>query len=154
MIKQYFRPLSALVFAAGVLLAQDQAGVQITQGHADSKGERPESFRPGSSITFDVVLNEALPKGAHFDLRISPVTKDQEVALGSGEPIDGSVKKFRVKGRLPEGAVPGDWHISVIWLFLSGSSWTHSTISHDDVTFRVDGEAYQLPTKAEIKVAH
>lgn len=154
MKKNCFKVFSTLAIAAGMLLAQDQAHVQITNAQAGGQGSKPDSFRPGSPITFDVALNEPLPKGAHFDLRISPIAKDQEVPLGSGEPLDGSGKKFRVKANLPEAAIPGDWHISVIWLFLSGSSWTHNTISYDNVTFKVEGEPYALPTKAEVKVAH
>ena len=153
-MKNCFKVFSMLAFTAGMLLAQDQAHVQIAQAQADGQVSKSDSFRPGSPITFDVVLNEPLPKGAHFDLRISPIAKDQEVALGSGDPLDGSRKKFRVKASLPEGAIPGDWHISVIWLFLSGSGWTHNTISYDNVTFKVEGEPYPLPTKAEVKVAH
>ena len=151
-MKTTLKMLSMIVLATGMLHSQDQAHIQVARGQTDHQA--PTSFRPGAPITFDVTLNEPMPKGAHFDLRISPAATDQEVPLGSGEPLDGSGRKFRVKGKLPEGALPGEWRISVIWLFLSGTSWTHNTLAHDNVSFKVEGEPYVVPTKAEVKVAH
>ena len=114
----------------------------------------PGPFKPGSPIVFHVKLNEPLPKGAHFDFRISPVSGDEEIALGSGEAVDASQRVFRVSGTLPEGALPGDWHITVIWLFLPGSGWTHTTIAPNDLKFEVEGKPYPIPTKAEVTVGH
>jgi hypothetical protein len=151
-MKLTLKILSMAVLATGMLCAKDQAHAQIAAAQPETPS--PTSFRPGAPITFDVTLNEPLPKGAHFDLRISPIATDQEVPLGSGEPLDGSDRKFRVKGRLPEGALPGEWHISVIWLFLSGTGWTHNALAHDNVSFKVEGEPYVVPTKAEVKVGH
>jgi hypothetical protein len=102
----------------------------------------------------NVKLNEPLPKGAHFDLRISPISADEEIALGSGEAVDASQRVFRVSGTLPEGAVPGEWHIAVICLFLPGSGWTHRTIAPNDLKFEVEGKPYPIPTTAEVTVGH
>jgi len=126
-----------------LLAAQDRAAVQV--GDASSP-------RAGGPIAFIVKLNEPLPKGAHFDFRISPVTADEEVALGSGEAIDTNRQEFRVAGSLPDGALPGEWHISVMWLFLPGSGWTHTQIAANDLRFKVEGKPYLIPSKAEVSI--
>jgi hypothetical protein len=137
--------VSALMVASGVLLsAQDKATVQV---------DKPASFKPGGPIAFDLALNEALPNGARFDFRVSPVAADEEISLGSYRALDDSGKRFRVSGILPEGALPGDWHISVIWLFLPGAGWTHNTIATNSLKFQVEGRPYTIPTKAEVNIA-
>ena len=141
---------SVLSFAAmfvGVfaLTAQDAATVQT---------DPPGSFKPGGPVAFDIVLNEPLPKGARFDFRISPVAADEEVPLGSGQAVGDTQKKFHVSGNLPEGALPGEWHVSVIWLLLPGAGWTHNSISTNNLKFHVDGKPYPVPTKGEVSVAH
>jgi hypothetical protein len=73
--------------------------------------------------------------------------------MGSGEPIDADRKEFRVAGTLPDGALPGEWHISVIWLFLPGSGWTHNEIAANDLRFKVEGKPYPIPSKAEVSIA-
>lgn len=127
-----------------VLSAQDKAAVQV---------DKPGSFKAGEPIVFGINLNESLPKGARLDLRISPVTGDQEVSLGDGQALDESRKKFRVSGVLPQGALPGEWHISVVWLFLQGTNWTHSSIATNNLKFQVEGKPYTVPTKAEVTVS-
>jgi hypothetical protein len=136
-----------IIFLVAVALAsaaQDKAAIQ---------SEKPGPFKPGGPIVFTVKLNEPLPKDAHFDLRISPVSVDQQVPLGTGEPVEGSDQVFRVVSKLPENALPGDWHIAVIWLFLPGSGWTSSRITPNDLRFQVEGKPYPVPTTAEIKVS-
>jgi hypothetical protein len=131
-----------LVASAGVvLLAQEKAAVLTGQ---------QEPFRAGGPVSFSVKLDEPMPKGAHFDFRISPLAADEEISLGSGEPVGGSEKEFRVSGKLPEAALPGEWHISVIYLFLPGAGWTHNTITPNDLKFKVEGNAYAIPTKATV----
>ncbi len=125
--------------------AQNKAAVEIAA---------PGPFHPGDTIAFKIKLNEPMPKGARFDFRISPVAADEEIPLGSGEPISGSDTEFRVTAKLPEGALPGEWHISVIYLFLSGAGWTHNTIAPNDLKFQVEGKPYPIPTKAEVSVSH
>jgi len=134
--------LVALVFAAAIAAAgQDKGAVQL---------DKTGPFHPGGSITFNLKLNEPMPKGAHLDLRISPVSDEQEeVDLGGGRTVDTTQTEFRVTGTVPEGALPGDWHISVIYLFLSGSPWD-ATIAPNDLKFRVEGERYSIPTKADV----
>ncbi len=138
--------VTVLMFAVVVgLSAQNKAAVEMT---------KPGPFRPGDPISFNIKLNEALPKGAHFDLRISPVSADEEIPLGSGEPIGGSDRDFRVSSKLPEEALPGEWHIAVIYLFLPGAGWTHRTIAPNDLKFEVAGKPYPIPTAAEVSVSH
>src|SRR5208283_320638 len=137
--------LAVILGVAGLVSAQDKAAVQT---------ETPGAFHPGSPIVFKVKLNEPLPKGAHFDLRISPVSADQEINLGAGEAVDDKQTEFRVAGKLPEGALPGDWHISVIYLFLPGASWTRNTIAPNDLRFKVEGKPFSIPTKADVVVSH
>ncbi len=134
-----------LVTASLVSSAQDKASVQMAKSGP---------FQPGQPITFDVKLNEPMPKGAHFAFRISPVSTDDEIDLGSGQPLDAAQTEFRVSGTLPESALPGKWHIAVIWLFLPGVSLTHSTIVPNDITFDVEGKPYAIPTKAQVTIAH
>ena len=133
--------------AASVTLSSGQEKASVQMGKSGP-------FKAGGPIPFNVTLNEPLPNGAHFDFRISPVSADEEVPLGSGVPVDALHKVFRVFGTLPEGALPGEWHISVIWLFLPGSGWTHNTIAPNDLKFNVEGKPYPIPTKAEVTVEH
>ncbi len=127
--------------AIGLLSAQQKAGVQL---------EKLGSIHAGGPIAFTVKLDEPLPKGAHFDLRVSPVSVDEEIALGSGTPVDSSNTVFRVSGSLPEEAIPGQWHISVVWFFLPGAGWTHRTLTTNDLRFDVEGKQYPIPTKADV----
>ena len=135
---------SLFLAAAFAQAAQDKAAVQM-----DKSGP----FHPGDPIAFTLKLNEPMPKGAHMDLRIAPVSGgDQEIDLGAGEAIDATHTEFLVKGNIPDGALPGDWHIGVIYLFLSGSGWTHNTILPNDVKFQVQAKPYAIPTKADVTV--
>jgi hypothetical protein len=137
--------VTLLFLSAAVAVAQDKAGVQM---------EKPDPIRVGGPIAFKVKLNEPMPKGAHFDFRISPVAVDEEVSLGPGEPVNGSDTEYRVSGTLPDTAVAGEWHISVIWLFLPGAGWTHNSISPNDLRFQVEGKTYPIPTSANVTLAH
>jgi hypothetical protein len=138
--------LAVLFLAAAVVVSygQDKATVRM---------EKPDPIVPGGAVAFTMKLNEPLPAGAHFDFRISPVSADEEIPLGSGEPVKGSNTEFRVAGKLPEGALPGEWHVSVIYLFLPGAGWTHNTIQPNDLRFHVEGRAYPIPTQAEVSLA-
>jgi hypothetical protein len=134
---------SLLLLLGGVAIssAQEKAAVQM-----DKSG----SIHAGDPITFTVKLDEPMPKGAHFDFRISPVAADEEIALGPGEPVGGSDTVFHVAGKLPDEALPGDWHIAVVWFFLPGAGWTHRTLGTNDLHFHVEGKAYPIPTKADV----
>jgi hypothetical protein len=106
-------------------------------------------FHPGSDLEFKIKLNEALPQGARFDVRLSPVGLDQELSVSSGEPTNKDRTEFILKTKIPEAAIPGEWHIKVIWLFLAGSSWTSNTLSNNaDFGFLVEGPKVPIPTKA------
>lgn len=135
----------SLVAATTLASPQNKASVQMAN---------LGPFHPGEPIAFNVKLNAPMPKGAHFAFRISPVSTDDEIDLGSGQPVNATQTEFRVSGRLPESAVPGRWHIAVIWLFLPGVSWTHSAIAPNDVTFDVEGKPYPIPTRAQVTLAH
>jgi len=140
------------LLALGALLAISAVIALRAQDKADVRMEQPPPFHAGGPISFTVKLNEPMPKGAHFDFRISPVAADEEINLGSGEPVGDSATEFRVSGKLPGGALPGEWHISVIYLFLPGAGWTHNTIAPNDLRFKVDGKPYSIPTKAAVTV--
>jgi len=133
--------LAVLMFAAvAVAFPQDKAAVKM---------EQAGPLHGGDTIAFKVKLNEPLPEGASFDFRISPVSGDEEISLGA-EPIHGSDTEFRVSGKLPDGALPGEWHVSVIWLHLAGAGWTHTSIAPNDLRFQVEGKPYPIPTKADV----
>jgi hypothetical protein len=135
----------ALLVAGVIILpAQDRATVQV---------DKRVPFRAGGPATFDPTLNEPLPKGARFDFRISPTAADEEITLGTVSALDDSGKRFRVSGSLPDGALPGVWHVSVIWLFLPGAGWTHNTISTNNLKFEVEGRPYSIPTKGDVEIA-
>lgn len=136
--------IPASICVVVICLAQDKAAIRL---------ERPGPFRAGGEIVFNVKLNEPLPRGAHFDLRISPVSADEEIDLGSGQSVNGSDTDFRVSGTLPAAAIQGIWHISVIWLFLPGAGWTHTSIAPNDLKFQVQGQSYPIPTKAEVSLS-
>lgn len=130
------------IFAAvAVLFAQQRAGVQM---------EKPGPIRPGGPIAFTVKLDQPLPKGARFELRISPLAVDEQIPFGSVMQVNGSDTVFRVAGTLPENALPGEWHISVVWLFLPGASWTGRSLTTNDLRFHVEGQPYPIPAKAEV----
>jgi hypothetical protein len=140
----FFLLLLSILSASFIVLAQDNARVRL---------EKPETAHPGGPIAFNITLNEPLPKGAYFQLRISPTVVDQQIILTSGEPLDVTRKTFRVAGGLPESAVPGKWHIAVIYLFLQGTSWTNNTIKANNFTFDVEGKPFPIPTEADISLA-
>jgi len=123
--------------------AQEKAAVQTSKAGP---------FHPGESITFKIKLNEPMPKGSRFDLRVSPLGVDEEVALGSGTPVAGSSTEFTITTKLPEDAYPGEWHISVVWFFLPGAGWTHRTLSTNDLRFTVEGKSYPIPSAADVSV--
>lgn len=135
--------LTLLLVGMVAAFAQEKAAIQAA---------KPGPFHPGQTITFTVKLNAPLPKDATFDLRISPVSTDQEISLATIESVGGSDAEFRVSGKLPEGAVPGDWHIKVIWLHLAGAGWTTNQIIPNNVVFQVEGKAFPIPTTAQISV--
>jgi hypothetical protein len=136
---------SALLFCSGVaLFAQDKAAIQMDK--------QQDVLKVGGPIAFTVKLNEPLPKGARFDVHVSPVSADEDISLSSPQASSEGEKTFRVSGNLPAGAVPGEWHVTVVWLFLPGTGWTHNRIETNNVTFHVGGKPYAIPTKAEITV--
>ncbi len=133
----------AMICAVGLSLAQNKAAVQM---------EKHGPIHAGGPIAFRVKLNEPLPKGSYFQMRISPVSIDQEIPLNSEPAANSSETEFRVSGTLPETAVPGAWHISVVYLFLAGTSWTQNTIAPNNLTFQVEGNSYKIPTKADVSL--
>ena len=141
-----------LVCCIVLIAAAGGVALSLAQSRASVRPDRTETFHAGGPITFSVTLNEPMPKGAHFDFRISPLAAEEEISLGAGEPVAGSATEFRVSGKLPEGALPGEWHISVIYLFLPGASWTHNTLAPNDLKFKVEGAGYSIPSKATVMV--
>ena len=103
-------------------------------------------FHGGDEVSFTMKLNEPLPEGARFDVRLSPVSLNQEMTVPSQEPSDKDRKEFLLKFRLPDHARGGEWHISTVYLFLSNVSWTGSTIATNEMKFVVDGPNGPLPS--------
>ena len=136
--------LAVLVMViAAVSPAQDRASIQM-----DKSGV----VRTGGPIVLNLKLNEPLPAGAYFQVRISPVSADQQITLTSGDPTDATRTTFRVTGSIPEAAIPGKWHIQTIYLFLAGTSWTNNTIRPNDFTFDVEGKPFPIPTSADVSL--
>lgn len=136
-----------LMWVAGMAIAQspasnvDQVSAQVGAVH--------DQLRAGSDLTFKMELNKPLPEGARFDVRLSPVATDEEISVSSGQAADKGRTEFILKTKLPDKAVPGDWHIKVVWLFLPGASWTNNTLATNaDFRFHVGGPAIDIPTKA------
>ena len=137
--------LTLVLLCGAVAVGQERAAVQM---------EGPNThFHPGDPIALQVKLNQPLPEGGYFHIRISPTKADQEVTLQSGNPEDASRTLFVVRGSLPKEAVPGEWHIKVIYLFLQGTSWTSNTIQPNPLKFVVDGKEFAIPTTAQIGIA-
>ena len=118
--------------------------------HASAQLETAQDhFHGGSEVSFKMTLNEPLPEGARFDVRLSPRAVDQELSVSSGEPSNKERTEFILKTKLPEKAVPGEWRIKVVWLFLAGASWTSNSLAtNPDFKFVVEGPEVKIPTKA------
>jgi hypothetical protein len=103
-------------------------------------------FHGGDEVSFTMKLNEPLPEGARFDVRLSPVSLNQEMTVSSQEPSDKDRKEFLLKFKLPDHARGGEWHILTVYLFLPDVSWTGSTIATNEMKFVVDGPNGPLPS--------
>jgi hypothetical protein len=141
--KKVFRLLlSVLLCFSAAALAQNtkQVDVQLIS-------DNPH-FKPGGDLSFEIRLNEPLPAGARFDVRLSPVGFNQELSVSSGQSVDGDRKAFILQTKLPDTAWAGSWHIAIVWLFLPGSSWATTSLSTNDMHFIVDGPPIPRPTTA------
>jgi hypothetical protein len=131
--------LIASVWSPSFAQAPDKASAQLVTS--------TPHFHGGDEVSFKMKLNESLPEGAHFDVRLSPAGLTQELTVSSQEPLDKDRKEFLLKFKLPEHARGGEWHIATVYLFLPGAAWVGSTIA-TNLTFVVDGPAGPLPTSA------
>ena len=121
--------------------------------HASTKLESESThLHSGSDVIFRMKLDHPLPKGAHLDVRLSPVSIRQEFPSLSTEAANPERTEFIVKAKLPEDAVTGPWHIGVVWLFLEGSSTTYNQIATNDLQFVVDGKKVDLPTRGTVSL--
>ena len=146
-----FLPKFSVLFALGLVFTPlAVAQTPDSAGHASAKlNDVRDHFHGGDEVVFKMVLNEPLPEGANFSVRLSPTGTDQELAVGSSEPTQRDRTEFLLRTKLPERVVPGEWHIKVVWLFLPGTSWTTSTLTTNaDFRFFVDGPKVDFPTKA------
>jgi hypothetical protein len=108
-----------------------------------------DQFHGGRELTFKMQLNAPLPEGAYFRVQLSPVGLDQQIAIGSGEPLNKDRTEFKLTTKLPEKITPGEWRIRVVWLFLAGVSQTSSTIAtNPDFRFFVEGPKVEIPSSA------
>jgi hypothetical protein len=114
--------IATLILALPALAPAASFGLDDTHASARLQSDVAH-LHPGSDLTFKVVLDDPLPTGAYFQVRLSPVKVDQELPVASGEPVDKGRKEFLLHTKLPDGSVPGDWHIKVVCLFLYGTSW-------------------------------
>ncbi|MGD0211112.1 MAG: hypothetical protein ABSC14_09030 [Desulfomonilia bacterium] len=111
------------------------------------------SFKQGETIVFNVKFDEPLPKGASLMLHISPVSSvTEDIQLSQSEMVN--AKTFRISYKLPEGAFPGEWHMTGVYLFLPGSRMANNIGGPKDLRFKVEGKPYQIPTKADVTVGH
>jgi hypothetical protein len=144
----------AVFIALATMFGVAQQPAHPAESKADVQMEKHTggALHAGDTVVFTVKLNAPLPKGAYFVIRISPTSADQQIQLNSGEPLDESRTKFKVSGKLPDEAVPGKWHIAVIYLFLPGTSWTSNTIKPNDLAFDVEGKQFSIPTTADVSL--
>ena len=121
--------------------------VNATDNHAAVQLEqKPDHIHGGSDLALKIKLNQPLPLGARFDVRLSPVSVNQQLSVSSGEPLNRERTEFIVRTKMPEDAYPGPWHIGMVWLFLPGATWTTSQIAVNDVNFTVEGRQVEIPT--------
>src|SRR5947209_8268446 len=90
-----------VVLASIGLFAQDKAALSMNSA---------QKLKPGDKIALSVTLNEPLPEGAYFSVRLSPTALDQEVPLAA-EATDQSRKSFIARGTIPQGATGGEWRV-------------------------------------------
>jgi hypothetical protein len=140
------RTISLLMLALVVLSPAACFGLDTAHASAEIQSDVAH-IRPGSDLTFKMVLDDPLPEGARFDVRLSPVAVNQQMTVSSAEPANKERTEFILHAKLPEGALPGEWHISTVYLFLAGSSWTGSTLATNDMRFVVEGPKVEIPTK-------
>lgn len=105
----------------------------------------------GGSISIHIKFDKALPEGASVRVEVSPEATTQWIALSTGDPDNPSRTAFTVKGKLPENAVPGNWTLRNVWLFLPGSIQGLS-LGHNNATFEVKGKEFPIPSKAEVAI--
>jgi hypothetical protein len=141
MRKIHFVLLVVLVFVVPAIAQEpNKAAAQLIT-------ETPH-FHGGDEVSFTIKLNDPLPEGARFDVRLSPVSLNQQTTVSSQEASDKDRKVFLMKFKLPDHARGGEWHIATVYLFLSNVSWTSSTIATNEMKFVVDGPDGRLPSDA------
>jgi hypothetical protein len=116
-----------------------------------TKLEMPSSIEAGGPISLHLNFDKALPDGATVRVEVSPQATTQWIAISTGEADNAERTSFTLKGRLPEAAVPGDWTVRNVWLFLPGSVQGQA-LGHNNGAFRVKAKDFPIPTKAEITV--
>jgi hypothetical protein len=137
-----------LLCASPIALSAQSQSSNVNQVSAQV-GAAQDQLRAGSDLTFKMKLNKPLPEGGRFDVRLSPVAADEEISVSSGQAANKERTEFVLKTKLPDKAIPGDWHIKIVWLFLPGASWTNNTLAtNPDFRFHVEGPPIEIPTKA------
>jgi hypothetical protein len=144
--KRIFIAFSLLSLSAAISFGQV---ANPTDNHVAAQLEaHHDPFRSGSEVAFKMKLDTALPEGAYFQVRLSPVRVDQELTVVSGEPLNRERTEFLLHTKLPDKAVPGEWHIKIVYLFLAGAGWTSNTLTTNDLRFTVEGPKLEIPAKA------
>ncbi len=94
------RGIAILTF--GLLAIAPAASFGLDETHASVQMQSDVArLHPGSDLSFKMTLNDPLPMGASFQVRLSPVKVDQEVPVPSGEPTDKDRKEFILHVKLP-----------------------------------------------------
>jgi len=132
--------LVSLVLAAALALQAQQTKLEV-----------PSSIEAGGPISLHLNFDKPLPDGANVRVEVSPQTTTQWIAMSTAEADNVERTSFTLKDKLPETAVPGDWTVRNVWLFLPGSVQGQA-LGHNSGAFRVKDKDFPIPTKAEITV--
>ncbi|MGB9233154.1 MAG: hypothetical protein WCC04_01990 [Terriglobales bacterium] len=136
-----------LIFAVVVAIhAQQSAGVQLVQPGADIVSGKP--------LVLEVRLDKPLQADSSVIARVRPEgATAQTIQLESSTPDDSSRNKFTLKTVMPPSVVPGKWRLENVFITLPGSiNW--QVLNSNQLTFDVKGTPLEVPSKAEVTVAH
>lgn len=134
------------IFAAVIAIhAQQSAGVQMAQPGVEIGSGKP--------LVLDVTLDKTLPADSSVIARVRPESSQQTIQLQSSEPGDSSRRKFTLKTVMPTPVTPGKWIVESVFITLPGSvNW--QALDHNPLTFEVQGKPFEIPSKADVTLAH
>jgi hypothetical protein len=138
--------LCSTLVAVMAIHAQQAAGVHMAQPGIDVASGKP--------LVLEVKLDKAAPAGSTVLVRVSPEGASQQtIQLQSSTPDDPSRKQFTLKTDMPPSVVVGKWTLQNVFVTIPGSiDW--KTLEHNQLTFEVKGTPLEVPSSAEVTVAH